>query len=472
MIDGKPLQGKRQVSVVVATGRKGDKGAPIEKDMFHLVEPNENKQKVKPYHTAFAAFNKAPKEKRRVLYGIITHITEHDALWYERAAQQLRVPFYQNLGWYKNAREKQQTVAHPNRLRACHGGGPDGKAIRWFGPGPNDFKVIDCPGDRCEFSIKMEGEKKAPCGLSMDFLFQLMWKDEFAGLPSVTARYPSHGMGTLRNFIGFFDEINTAIKALGIEKPVLYGFPFMMSLGEKTKPSEGWIWPTVTITPMMSPLDFFYAQTERRKQLKDMAAQIPAVINVTEEMEQRPTVYLMDEIGPLKIGQTTGDAIVTIEPEPIGEKTPTTPVDEGRQKTTSSSKRCSTSLESAALSETDGKNGHVLCFPTNWDTERKKKVARIGSAWEKVSEATLGNNIILDKDKDIALDELRFRIHAWLQIYADLGETDEWNSITIGGDIMAIPEAPMKGDDDKVCLASVAAKLLARWNELKKRKAA
>lgn len=480
IIDGKPLQGKRQPSVVIATGRKGDKGAPIEKDRFRLAEVNENKQKIRPDHAAFFAFNKAPMEKRRVLYGIITHISEEDALWYERSAQQLRVDFYKSIGWFKNGRDNQQTVAHPNRLRACHGGGPDGKAIRWFGPGPDDFRTIECPGDRCEFSKKLSGEKKAPCGLSMDFMFQLMWKDEFAGLPSVTARYVSHGMGTLRNFIGFFEEISTAINVLGIKNPVLYGFPFMMSLGEKTKPSENWIWPTVTITPMMSPLDFFYAQTERRKQLKEMAAQIPAVVTIREEMEIRPTVYLMDEAGPLHIGKQSqnGTSVVTVEPEIVTdgktvENRSTMPVGEGDENAPTTSKNDSASQKVAILSGIKGENGHAALFPENWATEREKKIKNIGK-WRDIAAETLGNNLLLKTktDKESAW-ELYWRITAARPAFEKIDAIDVWNSLTYDGDLQSIPLVPMKGDDEKTCLAGVVAKLEAKYRELKaQRKAA
>ncbi len=454
------VTGKRQVSVVVSNGRKTPGGGVAERDRFHIVEPTENKSKIKPYHPAFAAFNSAPVERRRSIYGILTHLHEDDAFWYERKAQQLPVNFYKTQGWFKNTREDQKTVAHPNRLPACCGGAADIngkiKARRWMGPDPDDFKIIDCPGERCEFAIKADKKNKPPCGPSLEFIFQIMWKDEFAHLPSVTARYTSHGWNTLEYFIGFFNEITTAIKALGIEQPVLYGFPFMMSLAEKTKPSEGWNWPVVTIAPMISPLDFFYAQTEKRKQLKEMAAQIPAVITVTEEMVQRPIVYLMDEVGPIRIGNssTNGATVVTVEHEILSEDV--SKHSEPEKVTHSKPQVAKTGIVEP-----------ILLYPENWKEQKEWR----GIPWKDLQKKIAGNEL----DKEFAVHECRFRIVAFEDVFKKLGAHDEWKNLTVGGEIEKIPILPIKGDEEKVCLAGVVGKLTERWKKLdeaKKRKAA
>jgi hypothetical protein len=461
------LTGIDPVGAVLSIGRKETFGKKDNTDRFWLVQPREENG-VRLLHPAFEFFNKASDEKRQMIKGNIVHAKQDDCYWDDLTLYR----FPKDHPLYKKSR--------PNSKPFCVGDGIN--ATRWVGPGPDDCKSIPCPNDRCEFRIG----KHPVCKPSVKFLFRIAWDDP--KFPSMLVRFDCKSWWTAANFNGtekqvgkdgkshivrngFFGYLENIARELGISDCKLFGFPFIMTLTHRTKPSDNYRFPVVTIAPAVDPVMFFMQQ---RSNIKLLAERMPILI--ADEIAQEPDV-MYDEPARIQIGRvsqadTNGAAVVTVEPEPMAEKTPTAPSDEGRQKAISSSKNESASPESAVLNEIDGKNGHVLLFPAKWAEERKKLVKRIKSAWKDISEATLGNNIVLNSDKDIAIAELRFRIHAWQRVYSDLGETDEWNSITIGGDIMSIPESPMKGDDDKVCLASVAAKLLARWNELKKNKKA
>ena len=410
----KGLEPRRGATVVVANGKKGEKGAPIERDRFHLVESHENKNKIRAYHAAYAAYNAAAPEKRRTLYGILIHTNPQDTFWHQYQAQQLPVSYYQKMAWFKNdgVRPDQQTVANPNKRPCCAGNGEG--ARRWMGPGPDDFKDIPCPGQRCEFAIKV-GKARPPCGPKMSFMFQLRWMDDFKMLSPATARYDSKGWETIANFLGFFEEIRLAVAALRIKDPVLYGFPFIMSIGDKTKPSEHWNWPVISISPVINPLDFFQRQ---REQIRQLSAPLPE-ITIAEELEIRPTVYLMDEAGPIRIGGDSNAPRETVVDAEVVEVEPS-------------------------------------LFPENWAINKKYRTVAVDDL----------KKLLDTNQRQEAIYEMFFRVASFEKHFQEKGAHDDWKRMTFDGDVRSIPITPLPKDEEKICLPKVVTQLTAKWQKL------
>lgn len=272
------LEGREPVGVVLSVGRKNERGFPVENDRFHLVVPREENGK-RPGHSAFAAFNGAPAERRKVIRGVIVHANEGDAFDYALRCQ---------VG---------KGSAHPNRLPFCQGDGAT--ATRWVGPNADDFKEIACPHDRCEFRQSPGKNKPTPCKPFGRLLFHLTWPEETqaalvaAGrppLPAMLAKYQTGSWHTVRNLIGFFEHVRSAARGLRIESPSLFGLPFTLTLTRQTKPSETSSFPVVTITPTMEPAEFFLRQ---RDTMDRLAYEAPRAA-LTHDDERDPVVVAED----------------------------------------------------------------------------------------------------------------------------------------------------------------------------------
>ena len=149
----KDLHGRDPVGCVVSIGIKSSRGFPTATDRFHIINPREESG-VRHLHPAFASFNKAGPEHRKIIRGNIVHASMSDCFESHLKAQVVKKP------------------AHPDMKPQCVGDGV--KATRWGGPKPDDFKEIKCLHDLCEFR-----QKKPPlCKPWLRFLFRLRWKDE------------------------------------------------------------------------------------------------------------------------------------------------------------------------------------------------------------------------------------------------------------------------------------------------------
>jgi len=259
----KGLKGRDQVGCVVSVGVKSEKGFPTETDRWHIVNPREEAG-IRHLHPAFQAFNTARPDLRKVLKGNIVHAHMDDCFEHHLKAQVIKSP------------------AHPNKKPQCVGDGVN--AVRWIGPGPDDFKNIKCPHDLCEFR-----QKKPPlCKPWMRFLFKVRWQ-EGSPLPTPLAKFTSGAWNTTANFKGFFDSFYEAAKNLNIENPQMFGLPFIMSLAYQTKPSAKSKFPVVTISSEVDPIDFFLAQ---RKNMDAISAPFE---QITAESEQENEVIYEDQ---------------------------------------------------------------------------------------------------------------------------------------------------------------------------------
>ena len=265
-IDG--VEGKEPVMAVLSLGiKEKNKGFPIERDRFHIVMPREA-DGVRALHPAFTAFNSAPADKRKVISGNIVHAAMKECF-----------------EWHRKKQTNQQGKMHPNGIPFCVG---DGKsATRWMGKDANDFQVIECPNEKCEFAMTEDGAKK--CKPWMRFLFRVRWSNN--SLPTGLFKFSSQSWNNVQAWIGFFDYVIGVAKRLGIESPSLFGLPFTMTLAEGTKPSIKARFPIVNISTDIEPLEFFKMQKQMIAQIADTGVKPVALI---ESPEKDDAVILED----------------------------------------------------------------------------------------------------------------------------------------------------------------------------------
>jgi len=241
----KELTGREPVACAITVGiKKGGNGYPIEKDRFHIVLPREA-DGVRAPHPAFAAFNTAPPDKRKVLRGVIMHATREECFEYHLRAQVL-------------------DKGHPDKRPACQGDGV--LATRWMGGDADNFQEIKCPGPLCEYRINA-GTKPVKCKPFARLLFRLSWPD---GNPLDTplAKYSTGAWSTTANLLGFFDYIEKTARQLGLKEYSLFGMPFVLTLQDQTKASTRTRFPVVTFSPSIDPASFFLAQRQNIAQLQ------------------------------------------------------------------------------------------------------------------------------------------------------------------------------------------------------------
>jgi hypothetical protein len=418
------LEGREPIGAVLAIGIKDKtKGFPTETDRFHLVNPRENNG-IRDLHIVFNPFNSAPIEKRKVIHGNLVHATRAECFEFQLKAQVL-------------------SKSHPNRMPCCIGNGE--KATRWMGGAADNFKEIICPHDRCEFR-----QTKPPlCKPFMRFLFRLRWdkSNGFAHMPELLVKFTSGSWNTTSNVKGFFDYIETTARNLGLQNYTLFGLPFMMTLAYQTKPSDKTRFPVVTITPEADPVSFFIQQQENIRLLR-----IPVAITSGEE--QAVDVVYEDVKG------VSGNGISI--PTQL-EKTTTMPVDERSQKKIEQPLISQKALlKSAVLSETGQENGHIRLYPDDWDKIRDKTDKKIESKWKDLKGETLVTMVAGKGDqRQSAINELRYRIVKFGELYTKIGQKDDWEGATCGGDVAQIPIAE---------LAGVAKQLFNGWKKLSEKK--
>ena len=212
-------------------------GPPREKDRIHLVYPRDQGG-IRPHHASFREWNVLPPkdhqsylkelDRRQLIHCNLVHSTEEECFQWKLSAQVLGKP---------------HPVPPGRRRPACTGNGV--KAIRFVGPGPDDFKEIRCPNEKCEFRQKREGEP-TPCGPWMRLIFRINWVDPKCPMPKLIGKFSSGGWETTNNAVGFFKRIKEIAQGIGIQKPNLMGLPFTMARIDVKKPGQGFKYPVMT----------------------------------------------------------------------------------------------------------------------------------------------------------------------------------------------------------------------------------
>lgn len=262
------LEGKQPIGAAVTIGIKDPKkGFPIQKDRFHIVMPEADVNDRREHHPLFKPFNHAPPGKRQIVYAELVHSTIAECFDYKLRAQ--------------NAKGH---PSHPAKVPLCIGDGNRARRYQGEKGGEHVFEDIACPHDRCP----LRQGQRPECKPWMRLLFRLRWKSADTGMPEPLVKYTSASWNTVRSFVGFFEHIESAASALGLDRYSLAGFPLMLTLAEKKSAARQSRFPVVTVAPLVEVSAFLKRQVEFRRELADLrAVERPAIT-------QAPAVALTD----------------------------------------------------------------------------------------------------------------------------------------------------------------------------------
>ena len=152
----------------------------------------------------------------------------------------------------------------------------------------NDFVEMQCLGNRCEFA---QGQPP-PCRPWMRVVFLLTHWGNGQSLPGVLAKFTSGGWQTYQNFLGFFEQIQTAAQQIGIENPNLTGYPLTLHHLYKTKPEKRIKYQVIEVYPRKSPYEFLAEQTKLIKSIRSEYGELEAI---TDQTQQQPQVVFEDQ---------------------------------------------------------------------------------------------------------------------------------------------------------------------------------
>lgn len=286
------LEGRVPVGAVLTVGTKGPSGNPIENDRFFFKSPYPDTKNSRPLHPEFSAWNSADPSKRVTVRGHLGHNTQAECFEYALRAQVLRPP------------------AHPNMIPHCTGDGIT--ATRWAVAGGEwASRQMDCPNRLCEFR---QGQKPA-CKPSARFYFYPRWNQD-PPTPPMLVKLASQSWNSIANLLGFFEEINHNIQAMGLEGVSLYGLPFVLNLTRKTNAAQKTAFPVITISLLVDLVDFLAKQRGKLLEAGGLPRQLVAAGPMTPS-ESTPEEVALD-LATINPGIPTKPAHV-VEPEPIEE---------------------------------------------------------------------------------------------------------------------------------------------------------
>lgn len=281
------LSGRDPIGVALSVGRKHpERGFPIDRDRFFLVMPKEapdgpRGQGWRPPHPAFKAFNDAGLNYVR---GNIVHASRS-------ACCNIHLSAFMLPGGGQ----------HPKGIPACRGDG--NTAQRWMGGDPDNFKMIECPNDKCRFRQK-DGNSPTPCKPFGQIVFQLRWP-EGNHLPAMLCKLTTKSWHSCSAMKGFFDHIEESARLMGMTGHSLFGYPFTITLQEQkgratANNPKGTKFPVLTFTPDMEPVKFFAHQ----RGLLNQIGAVPDVkaITVIDAEEMRQDHALVDPSVPGRKG--------------------------------------------------------------------------------------------------------------------------------------------------------------------------
>ena len=261
------VTGTEPVGAALTIGVKGDRGFPVEKDRFHIMEPREGPDGRRAVHPSFTWWAAAPPEKRRLVRGILV------GPWDRMLRQSYR------------AQVLPGKPSHPGKRPACVGDGLE--ATRYIGEkGPTDFRGIPCPGEACPYrqrgtDARTGKETREPCTPSTLFLFRIDFTDEVRARfqpPTPVVRFASNAWRTYRAILGLRETLDRAAAQLGL--PPTYdptGYRFSLLLTEAK--GAGTRYPTVEVSPDESAVDHLLARARLLRELPTT----PALLGITDD---------------------------------------------------------------------------------------------------------------------------------------------------------------------------------------------
>ncbi len=273
------LKGREPIGAALSVGVKGPRGNPTRTDEFFLVSPTEGDNKIRPLLPQFAQFNEHPDAARRkMIRGNLVHSVRRECFEHHlRAMVEPGKPM------------------HPDRRPWCTGDGE--RAERWVGPGPQDFRTITCPHERCEFRQRKANAMPA-CRPWMRLLFRLRWPDGNP-LPTYTVKYTSAGWRTITGALGMFEALERAMSQMGAVNVPLYGYPIVLSLTMRTQPSQNRRYPVVDIVGETDPVEWVLLQKGRLAEIA-AAPQIEA-LDSPEQVAAAAGDHALINPGPITV---------------------------------------------------------------------------------------------------------------------------------------------------------------------------
>lgn len=292
------LVGPDPVGAVLTIGTKSASGTPTDRNMFYIKSvfaQDVNGTLRKEPHPAFASFNTAAAEKRRVIKGHLVHHRKEDCFEASLAAQKLK-----------------DFPSHPRKIPTCCGNGIE--ATRFYGKrddGRDDFRTLPCPHSLC---IYRQG-KTPSCKPAVRFLFRISWA-EGVTLPRILVRFVSHSWNTAKMFEGFFSYLAAQAHGFGLSDYSLFGVPFSLTLVEKTSPEDKSRFPVVTISPEADMQEFFGWQ---RRQLESFGGKLALPAPLSAPENSAPEIIAADfaDIVPGLPVSKPANAPEIIDAEPV-----------------------------------------------------------------------------------------------------------------------------------------------------------
>lgn len=282
------------VGAVLTIGTKSPQhGAPIDKDRFYIkvpkgAAPDGKSNEERPAHPAFAKFNAAAPEHRRVISGRLCHRTLPECFQFKRHAQKLP-----------------NMPSPPNKRPACVGDGCN--AVRFVS---GQFREIPCPGEKCEYAM---GDKPA-CKPWARLYFMPVW-GEASKLPRPIMKFETRGWHTLKNMVAFFNACKREFRErlmLSDDQFVFFDIPFTLMLSEQSSAEKKARFPVVTMSMDGDIVDVLRHRLDRVKQIAtDMRATDLAMRQLPEVVDEHPD--------PATFVQAELIESETVKPEP---KTP------------------------------------------------------------------------------------------------------------------------------------------------------
>jgi hypothetical protein len=206
------LTGRRPFGAILALGRKGDNGAPVDKDRWHITDTVMDRKDFRRRdggtvsgefhapHPAFAAWTaQRNTADRQVIRVVLEGATWAESVTISRSRQ-------------TDAGGK----SIPSTLPWCFTTGAGG-AKRWSSKGHH--QPFACAGDRCPEAQrnKPNGETSPhACRPQVELFGRLTWAGTpWAGvLPEPVVRWRSHGWGSVRGVLGVEEELDRAWRSL------------------------------------------------------------------------------------------------------------------------------------------------------------------------------------------------------------------------------------------------------------------
>ena len=268
----KDMQGRVNVGCVLAVGRKGPSGAPVERDRFHIVWPTEDDAGRRPAHPQFRQYNEAKPEARRQVFGVLTHATQDACFEYAYRAQ-----------------APKGEKAPPSRRPWCTGDGETAMRFAGMDGQTEVFRPCACPGRLCPY----QQTEPAGCKAHMRLLFMLAWR-EGSSLPAMLGKFTSNSYHTTAGVVGFFGALYGVAASFGLapEQVNLAGLRFVLTLTERKNAARRSRYPVVTMTPVDDIPTFLEQQVQRSRAMLSVAPR--AVAALTDRSQTAAEVEAAD----------------------------------------------------------------------------------------------------------------------------------------------------------------------------------